>query len=97
MEAVIDVHPLGLPRRLPLLPAGPEVPHQLLLFGVHGDDREVHRLARGRLVRDVLELGIAIRMAGQPLQRLPGGLEAIAFGMEDVHHGGGTDAMPLIP
>jgi hypothetical protein len=71
---------------MPLPPSILEVPHQLLLFGVHGDHRLSAPLELLGALRDVLELRVAIRVLG-PLARLAIGLKAVAQVVQHLAHG----------
>src|SRR5215471_4609045 len=76
-EEIIDTHGYRLPGGVPLPPRVLEVPYQLLLLGVHGDDRLPGLQGRLDLGVDGGKLGIPIRVA-RALQRLAVGLEAVA-------------------
>src|SRR4051812_40181152 len=74
---VVNIDPLGRALGLPLASAVLEVPDQLLLLGVDGDDRHAALDAILRLGVDVLKLRVAIRVL-RALDGLVRRLQAIA-------------------
>jgi hypothetical protein len=84
-EEIMHAHPGGLTFRTPLAPTILEVSDQLLLLGIHGDDRLVGRLAAADLLIDVPKLGIAIRML-RPFPSLAVGLQAVAGPGQEFGH-----------
>jgi hypothetical protein len=73
---VIDTDNLWVALRAPLPPGVLEIADQLLLLGVHRDDRLAGLQGSPDLAVDVLELGVAVGVA-LPLDRLAVGLEAV--------------------
>src|SRR5207244_839379 len=74
---VVDVDELRLPLRLPFLSGVLEVPDELLLLGVDGDEGNAAIDAVLRLLVDVLELHVPIGML-LAFDRLLGSLETVA-------------------
>ena len=81
------VHPnrLGLPLRTQFAAAVPEVADKLLLFGIDRDDRLAGSLKHLHFGIDVLELRVAVRMAGA-FARLCIGLQAEAQTLQQSAH-----------
>jgi len=79
---------------LPLAPAVAEVADELLLLGVDGDDWLAGALHLGDLGGDVVELGVAIGVAGAR-ESLLCGLEAVSGGVEHLGDLLGADGEAL--
>jgi hypothetical protein len=67
---VMNPHRLRLSLWLPFPPSVVEVPHQLFLLGVYGDHRLLCVQKPLHLRRDVLELGVPLRVLA-PFPALP--------------------------
>src|SRR5215475_10551879 len=81
VDEVMNLHPLRLSFGSPFPPRILEVAHQLLLLRIDRDDRLPAALKGARLPINVLELGVAIGMAGS-LARLAVGLQAVLEGLQ---------------
>ena len=76
-DEVVHQHPLRVARGAQLPAAVLEGAHELLLLGVHADDRLPQRELQLDRVVDVAELGVPVGVA-RALERLAVGLEAVA-------------------
>jgi hypothetical protein len=77
---------------LPLLPVVFEIAHQLLLFGVHGDNRLAPSQAPLHLPVQMLKLSVAVGMI-RPFFGLAVGLQAVAQRVQQIRHHLMTDPM----
>jgi len=92
-DEIVHAHSLRRPFRAPLSTGILEVPHQLLLLGVHRDDRLTPLLSAVNLVVEVVELRVSIGVLG-PLPRLAVRLQRIALLHQQLGHQSGADGVP---
>jgi hypothetical protein len=77
VREVVDANLRGLLLPLPLSSALPEEAHQLLLLGVHRDDRLPPRLEALHLLGNMAKLRVPVRVL-RALTHLAVGLQAVA-------------------
>jgi hypothetical protein len=95
VDEVVHVHGLGLALRLPFSSAVLELPDELLLLAIDGDHRLSSTLHPQCLVRDVLELGVSIRVI-PTFEGLAGRLEAVAHLAQHAADGVVAHREPLV-
>ena len=93
---VVHANFLGIPLRPPFPPIILEITHQLLLLGVHGNHRLAPLQVIANFLVDVLELLVAVGVAG-PFQRFAVGLQAVTPFMQQLgdHPMAGLMPQPL--
>jgi hypothetical protein len=90
----VHPHAFGLGHRLPLPPTVGIPAHQLLLLGVHTDNRLGSGQVLAGLLVEVAELGVPVGMLG-PLLGLEGALQRVALLLEQPPDGVVADLEPL--
>src|SRR5271157_3255208 len=95
-EEIMHPHLLGVALGAQFPPTVLEVPDQFSFLGVHRNHRLLGRQIALHLAVEVLELGVAIRMAGSFLG-LAIGLQTVPDLMQQLGHHAVTGAVPLPP
>ena len=80
---IVDLHGDRLSLGAPFPPAVAEIPDQFLLFRINGNHRLTSALKDFYFLVDIVELGVAIRMAASFL-RFPIGLQAVVRRMQQI-------------